>query len=74
MRKNNEVYCNKCSKLIKSNEDILQEDVLQIEKVWGYFSGRDGEKHTFDLCENCYENMINEFQIPVEISEESLLI
>ena len=34
--------------------EIKQEDYLYIEKDWGYFSnGKDGQKHSFILCESC---------------------
>ena len=36
---------------------------------WGYFSKKDGETHSFDLCEECYDKWIGGFQIPVGIQE-----
>ena len=53
--------CNKCGK------DMKQEDVLSVDKRWGYFSEKDNEVHHFDLCETCYDEIISTFQIPVEI-------
>ena len=50
MRKHDEIYCNKCKKQIKSSQGIEREGVLRVEKTWGYFSGKYGEKHSFDLC------------------------
>ena len=47
--------------------EIAQEDVLDVEKRWGYFSKRDNEVHKFDLCEQCYDELIATFQIPIEI-------
>ena len=60
------IVCNKCGKEIKIENGILKEDVLSIEKKWGYFSGKDNENHHFDLCEECYDKMIHSFKIPVE--------
>ena len=61
------ITCNKCGKEIPLKGEIAQEDVLQVEKRWGYFSKRDNEVHKFDLCEECYDEMIATFQIPIEI-------
>ena len=53
MRKNTEIYCNGCGRKIKRKGQILQEDILHVEKSWGYFSKKDTERHMFDLCEEC---------------------
>ena len=36
------IICNKCGKEIVVTRGIPQEDVLDIEKQWGYFSEKDG--------------------------------
>lgn len=74
MRKNNEIFCNKCGKLVGTEESMTRHEMLRVEKVWGYFSGKDGEKHAFDLCESCYDELTKDFMIPVEVVEEELLI
>lgn len=53
--------CNRCGK------EMVAEDVLSVEKRWGYFSNKDNEVHHFNLCEECYDEIIATFQIPVEI-------
>ena len=55
------IICNKCGK------EIVEADVLSVEKRWGYFSEKDNEVHSFDLCEKCYDELISTFQIPIEI-------
>lgn len=65
-KKLNTIICNKCKKEIKVINGIPQEDVLSIEKRWGYFSDKDNEVHRFELCEKCYDELINSFEIPVE--------
>lgn len=55
------IVCNKCGR------EIVEEDVLAIEKRWGYFSSKDNEVHRFDLCEKCYDEWVSTFQIPIEI-------
>ena len=60
------IICNKCGKEIETENGILMEDVLSVEKRWGYPSDKDNEVHRFDLCETCYDRWIQSFQIPVE--------
>lgn len=55
------IVCNKCGR------EIENEDVLSIEKRWGYFSNKDNEVHKFDLCEKCYDEFVSTFQIKVEV-------
>ncbi len=63
------IICNKCGKEIVVTRGIPQEDVLDIEKRWGYFSEKDGQTDRFDICEDCYEEWIESFLIPVTRSE-----
>lgn len=60
------IFCNSCKKEIKVENGISEEDVLSVEKRWGYFSNKDNEVHRFDLCEACYDKLIASFEIPVE--------
>lgn len=69
-----EIYCNKCGKKIEMKNEVLQEDVLQVDKVWGYFSKKDGIKHSFDLCEDCYDRIIESFKYPITEAEETELL
>lgn len=61
------IICNKCGKEILVKQDIAQEDTVFVEKRWGYFSSKDNEVHRFDLCEECYDEFVGSFQIPIEI-------
>lgn len=60
------IFCNQCGKEITVKNGTPQEDVLTVEKRWGYFSGKDNEVHRFDLCEECYDRLVSRFRIPVE--------
>ena len=60
------IFCNSCKKEIRVENGISEEDVLSVEKRWGYFSNKDNEVHRFDLCEACYDKLIASFDIPVE--------
>ncbi|MDD3173330.1 MAG: hypothetical protein PHF63_06670 [Herbinix sp.] len=61
------LYCNSCGKVLKVENGILKEDAFEATKEWGYFSERDMEVHHFNLCEECYDKLISQFQIPVEV-------
>lgn len=63
----NKVICNKCGKEIAVLNGRFTEDVLRVEKRWGYPSKKDNEVHVFDLCEACYDEITAAFSIPVEI-------
>lgn len=60
------VFCNKCGGEIKKHSSGEFFDYLQVEKVWGYFSSMDGEKHVFDICEKCYKEFIESFKISAD--------
>ena len=69
-----QVCCNKCGRSLRVENGILKEGCFHGEQSFGYFSKRDGMKHNFDLCESCYEEMIEEFALPVEEAEEKELL
>ncbi|MBQ9885738.1 MAG: hypothetical protein IJM37_02575 [Lachnospiraceae bacterium] len=52
-----EAFCNCCGR------KIVNEDFLEVEKEWGYFSSKDGEKISFDLCEKCFDKITADFKI-----------
>ncbi len=74
MKRNLTIYCNMCGKEIHTEGTVPEREGLHVEKEWGYFSGKDGEIHRFDLCEECYDNMIRSFLLPPEKEECSVLI
>ncbi len=66
-----QIICNKCGKEFACVNDVLQEDGLFVRKEWGYFSRKDLQIHSFILCEECYDEMIHQFAVPVEVEENS---
>ncbi len=60
------IICNKCGKEILVKNGMPEEDVLSVQKRWGYFSKKDNEVHEFDLCEDCYDEWIKTFSISAE--------
>ncbi len=71
MRKGKRLFCNVCGKELKIERGILKEGVFEATQEWGYFSNKDIEVHQFDICEHCYDNMIDSFMIPVTIKKKN---
>lgn len=63
------IICNCCKKIVQEEGKLSKKEFLHIEKYWGYFSEKDGEKQEFDICEECYDRWTASFQIPVEKQE-----
>ena len=68
------VICNQCKKELKLENGYLKEGCFVVDATFGYFSKKDGTRHRFDLCEDCYDKMISSFQVPVEESEARELL
>lgn len=61
------VYCNCCGECITKIELNNQHiDYLYVEKIWGYFSAKDLSRHSFNICERCYDKWIEGFNIPIK--------
>ena len=67
MRQDNKIICNRCGKEILVEKNIYHQDVLTVEKRWGYFSEKDNEVHTFDICETCYDEWTSTFVLPIKV-------
>ena len=63
------VICNQCKKELNVENGIIKEGHFCGNVQFGYFSSKDGKKHSFDLCEECYDKLIKGFAIPVEEEE-----
>ena len=55
-------------------KNIITGPALSFRAEWGYFSDKDGESHCFELCEKCYDMIVADFMIPVEITERTELL
>lgn len=68
MKEQKLLYCNRCGRRIWVEQDLVREGVVRVEQEWDYFSEKDGEIHSFCLCETCYDQIRESFLIPVEIT------
>lgn len=55
--------CNKCKKEIVN----ARNEGVEIQVQWGYFSNKDGQFHKWDLCEDCYDEIVGTLEIPPEV-------
>lgn len=74
MEQQGNIFCNVCGRKIKMNQGILREDVLKVEKEWGYFSKKDTKRHTFHVCEDCYDTLVQTFTLPVTVTDENEIV
>ena len=68
------VICNQCKKELEVTDQMALSEWLSVDKSWGYFSRKDGETHSFDLCEDCYDKLIKGFVLPVDIKNQEELL
>ena len=61
-----EVICNKCNRKITVENEIIKEGVFSVDYKWGYFSKKDNQIDRFDLCEDCYDELIRSFCVKIE--------
>ena len=69
-----QVVCNKCGRQLKVENGYLREFCFDADAAFGYFSRKDGVRHHFDLCEDCYDNLTAGFAVPVEEAEDLELL
>lgn len=74
MKQDNRIFCNQCGKELKLEEEIVREGYFSADVTFGYFSNKDGLRHRWDLCEECYDVLIRSFRIPVEESERNEMV
>ena len=65
------IVCNKCGKRVEYIDGILKEDFCYVKKEWGFFSKKDLQVHSFNLCEECYDRLVEGFRVPIIIEEKS---
>lgn len=65
------VVCNCCGKALQVTDGVPKEGFCPVEVDWGYHSRRDLEHHSFDLCEDCYDRLIENFVLAPEVEERT---
>lgn len=65
------VVCNRCGRTLQVENGYLKEGCFSAEAAFGYFSRKDGTVHSFDLCEDCYDELVSQFAVPPEEKERT---
>ena len=68
------VICNHCGRKLAVKQGIVREGAMSLDYAWDYFSEKDGQVHHFDLCEECYDELVSGFKIAVEVEEQAELM
>lgn len=68
------LICNGCGKRLAVDKGIIREGAIGVDHLWDYFSEKDGQIHHFDLCEDCYDQLISCFKIAVEVEEQTEML
>ena len=67
-----DIVCNKCGKSLKI-DDFGCFEGGEVRVDFGYGSLKDGEIKKFEICDNCYDELISTFKhIPVEEHEPNI--
>jgi len=66
IKETDKIICNKCGRVIPVVQGVPQEDTLEVNKRWGYFSNKDNQTDHFDLCESCYDELVDSFKIKID--------
>ncbi len=61
------ILCNKCGKELKNHKNGFYHSFFDTSYRWEYPSKFDNEVHSFQLCEECYEQFIKSFHYPPDI-------
>ena len=72
----NQKFCNCCGKefVRKQDSQICLEDYVEIDKLWGYFSKKDGLRQRMCICEECFSKWTGTFCVPpAEYEQQELL-
>lgn len=69
-----EMFCDCCKRKIQVENGIVKEGVFSVDYCWGYFSKKDGQIHSVDICEECYDRIVKENHLSVLRKENTELI
>ncbi len=56
--------CDKCGKKVKNK--MLAEELNHIEVIFGYTSRKDGTIISFDICEDCFDEITKDISVKKE--------
>lgn len=63
--------CNMCGRKLNEKIGANREECVRIIKDWGYFSKKDLQTHEIILCEQCYDELIKKFVVPIKVIDRN---
>lgn len=52
------IYCDGCGKTCTITEPVHEHEYATLEATWGYFSNQDGTQYNIELCETCFDEVL----------------
>lgn len=52
------IYCDSCGKDCTITEPTHEHEYAILSATWGYFSNQDGTQYDIELCENCFNEVL----------------
>lgn len=47
-----------CTKEVPTTKSSFDHEYATIEATWGYFSNQDGTQYSIEICENCFNEVL----------------
>ena len=44
--------------------------MISVHHAWDFISEKDGEVHHWDMCEECYDNLLGQFRLEPDVEEQ----
>ena len=54
-----EILCDSCGKNCTITEPCHEHEYAEISATWGYFSNQDGLQYDIQICETCFNEVID---------------
>lgn len=53
-----QIICDCCGQSCTMNEPFDEHEYATLEATWGYFSNQDGTQYNIELCESCFNDVL----------------
>ena len=53
------IYCDSCGKDCTITEPVHEHEYAELNATWGYFSQQDGQQFDIQLCETCFNEVLD---------------
>jgi hypothetical protein len=53
------IYCDGCGESCTTTEPVVEHEYGELSATWGYFSNQDGTQYDIQLCEKCFNEIVD---------------